>query len=174
MEEDEHDEERCQYPSEFVSSATGSGEKASERSLSQPINLYLPARVCLNNENGADRASETSSSSRSISGTNTMLQNEATSGFGPVRTMTYAARSSRIIYRRPESRLIVMVPYISGNNYFFDGSPAILFANGINLAGSPSFFLLDSSGNANKYTGSRRACYYFLCTITIFFMELEL
>ncbi|MCE3215620.1 hypothetical protein HAX54_002980 [Datura stramonium] len=108
-----------------------------------------------------------------MSGTNTMLQNEATSGFGPVRTMTYAARSSRIIYRRPESRLIVMVPYISGNNYFFDGSPAILFANGISN-GSPSFFLLDSSGNANKYTGSRRACYYFLCTITIFFMELEL
>lgn len=66
----------------------------------------------------------------SMSATNTMLQNEATSGFGPVRTMAYAAHSSRIIYRRPEPRLIVMVPYISGNNYFSDGSLAIYFANG--------------------------------------------
>ncbi|KAM3286205.1 hypothetical protein P3S67_025004 [Capsicum chacoense] len=146
--------------------------QGSERMISQPVNLSVPARVSLNHETGAHSPSSaltstpspalSSSSSRSIgsiisqnasytvvghghrqdlgstsenldvreyiSTTNSMLPNEATFDFGHVRTMAYAA--PRIIYGRPESPLIVMVPDISGNNYFSYGTPAILVANG--------------------------------------------
>ncbi|KAH0709633.1 hypothetical protein KY284_011060 [Solanum tuberosum] len=65
--------------------------------------------------------------------TNTIIQNEATYDFGPVRTMTSAAHRSRIFCVRPESHRIGMVPNILGIHYSSNGSLIVVLANGTSI-----------------------------------------